>query len=45
MQKFNIYQRKDGRFEGRIQAGKSADGSRKYVAFFGQTRKQVEKNG
>ena len=42
MQKFNIYQRKDGRFEGRIQAGKSADGTRKYVAFFGQTRKQVE---
>ena len=40
--KNNIYRRKDGRFEGRIQAGKSANGTRKYVAFFGKTKEQVE---
>ena len=42
MQKFNIYQRKDGRFEGRFQCGRDEHGVRKYIAFFGRTREQVE---
>lgn len=36
----NIYQRKDGRFEGRITTG-TVEGKRKYKAFFGKTADEV----
>lgn len=42
MAKFNIYHRKDGRWEGRSLKGKRSDGSRKYQYFFGRTREEVE---
>lgn len=42
MKGFNIYKRKDGRFEGRIQLGRGKDGKRKYHPFFGKTREDVE---
>lgn len=40
MKGLNIYQRKDGRFEGRIVTG-IIDGKRKYKAFFGKTADEV----
>lgn len=37
----NIYQRRDGRFEGRISRGKRSDGTRKFQYFFGKTKEDV----
>lgn len=41
MERFNIYHRKDGRWEGRISRGKRKNGRRKYQYFFGRSREQV----
>lgn len=38
---FNIYLRRDGRWEGRIYYGKTESGSRKYHAYFGKTKEEV----
>lgn len=38
----NLYQRKDGRYEGRLTTGK-VDGKRKYKAFFGRTPEEVSR--
>ena len=42
MGKFSIYLRRDGRWEGRIQLGRTEEGKRKYSAFFGKTREEVQ---
>lgn len=42
MGKFSIYLRRDGRWEGRLQLGRTEDGKRKYQAFFGKTKEEVE---
>lgn len=41
MRKFNIYHRKDGRYEGRLYRGKRRDGRRQFQYFFGRTRDEV----
>lgn len=38
---FNIYLRRDGRWEGRIYEGKTESGGRKYHAYFGKTKEEV----
>lgn len=43
MRKFNIYKRKDGRYEGRLLRGRRNNGQRKYLYFFGKTREAVER--
>ena len=43
MERFNIYYRKDGRWEGRIPRGKDENGKRKFKYFFGNTKEQVHK--
>lgn len=43
MRKYNIYHRRDGRWEGRISRGKHHNGRRKYQYVFAHTREQVEK--
>ena len=42
MRKFNIYHRKDGRYEGRLSRGKRKNGRRRLLYFFGKTREDVE---
>ena len=42
MRKFNIYKRKDGRYEGRLLSGRRNNGKRRYLYFFGKTREAVE---
>lgn len=42
MGKFSIYLRRDGRWEGRLQLGRTEDGKRKYRAFFGKTKEEVQ---
>ena len=42
MKKYNIYYRRDGRFEGRVSRGKDKDGKRLFRYFFGHTREEVE---
>lgn len=37
----NIYQRRDGRFEGRISRGKRSNGTRRFQYFFGRTKEDV----
>lgn len=37
----NIYQRRDGRFEGRISRGKRSNGTRRFQYFFGKTEEDV----
>lgn len=37
----NIYQRRDGRFEGRISRGKRSNGTRRFQYFFGKTKEDV----
>lgn len=37
----NIYQRRDGRFEGRISRGKHSNGTRRFQYFFGKTKEDV----
>lgn len=41
MQRFNIYHRKDGRWEGRIARGKKHNGRRKFQYIFGNSKEQV----
>jgi len=43
MKGFNIYLRKDGRWEGRITKGKDSNGKRSYHYFFAHTCDQVAK--
>ena len=43
MRKFNIYHRKDGRYEGRLSRGKRKNGRRRFLYFFGKTREDVER--
>lgn len=43
MKKANIYYRKDGRWEGRISKGRDNNGKRRYHAFFGRSRDEVER--
>ena len=38
---FNIYHRKDGRWEGRIPCGKRNNGKRMFQYFFGKSKEQV----
>ena len=38
----NIYKRKDGRFEGRVNVGYKADGSKKYRSVYGKTLAEVK---
>lgn len=42
MRNFNIYKRKDGRYEGRLLRGRRNNGKRRYLYFFGKTRESVE---
>lgn len=37
----NIYQRRDGRFEGRISRRKRSNGTRRFQYFFGKTKEDV----
>ena len=41
MARYNIYKRKDGRWEGRISRGKKANGKRKFKYIFGKSKEQV----
>lgn len=41
MERFNIYHRQDGRYEGRIYKGKRKNGKRNFQYFFGRTREDV----
>lgn len=43
MEGFNVYLRRDGRWEGRIYNGKTESGGRKYRAYFGRTKEEVIK--
>ena len=43
MEKFNIYHRQDGRYEGRIARGKNEQGKPKYQYIFGHTKEEVQK--
>lgn len=43
MAKYNVYHRKDGRWEGRISRGKRDNGKRKYQYIFGRTKNEVLK--
>lgn len=41
MANFNIYHRRDGRWEGRISRGKKENGKRKYLYVLARTREAV----
>ena len=41
MERYNIYQRRDGRWEGRISKGKGKNGKRRFQYFFGHSRDEV----
>jgi len=43
MEKFNIYCRKDGRYEGRILRGKNEQGKPKFQYIFGHSKEEVQK--
>lgn len=43
MERYNIYYRRDGRYEGRIFRGKRKNGKRKYQYFFGKTSEEVKR--
>ena len=43
MERFNIYLRKDGRYEGRISRGKNEQGKPKFQYIFGHSREEVQK--
>ena len=43
MTRYNIYRRKDGRWEGRIPRGKKSNGKRKFKYIFGISKEQVRK--
>lgn len=42
MEQFNIYHRRDGRYEGRISRGKRKNGKRRFQYFFGHSREEVQ---
>lgn len=42
MERYNIYYRQDGRYEGRISRGKRKNGKRIFQYFFGHTRDEVK---
>ena len=42
MERFNIYHRQDGRYEGRISRGKRKNGKRRFQYFFGHSREEVQ---
>ena len=42
MKLFNIYHRRDGRYEGRIARGKRQNGKRRFQYFFGHSREEVQ---
>ncbi|MBR0484588.1 MAG: site-specific integrase, partial [Oscillospiraceae bacterium] len=42
MEKFNIYHRQDGRYEGRIARGKNEQGKPKFQYVFGHSRQEVQ---
>ena len=42
MDRFNIYHRRDGRWEGRISQGKREHGKTKFQYFFGHSREEVQ---
>lgn len=42
MERFNIYHRCDGRYEGRISRGKRKNGKRRFQYFFGHSREEVQ---
>lgn len=42
MERFNIYHRQDGRYEGRIVRGKRKNGRRCFQYFFGRSREEVQ---
>ena len=42
MERFNIYHRCDGRYEGRISRGKRKNGKRRFQYFFGRSREEVQ---
>lgn len=42
MEQFNIYHRRDGRYEGRISRGKRKNGKRRFQYFFGHSRQEVQ---
>lgn len=42
MERFNIYYRRDGRYEGRISRGKRKNGKRCFQYFFGHSREEVQ---
>lgn len=42
MKKFNIYYRRDGRYEGRILKGNKKNGRRNFQYFFGHTKEEVK---
>ena len=41
MAKYNVYHRKDGRWEGRISRGRCEDGKRKYQYIFARSKCEV----
>ena len=41
MRRFNIYHRKDGRWEGRIHSNRLSGQRSRYAAFYGRTREEV----
>lgn len=41
MERYNIYHRRDGRYEGRISRGKCKNGKRSFQYFFGRTKDEV----
>ena len=41
MGRFNIYHRKDGRWEGRIPSNQTTGQGSRYTAFYGRTREEV----
>lgn len=41
MEGFNVYLRRDGRWEGRIYNGKTESCGRKYRAYFGRSKEKV----
>ncbi len=42
MERYNIYHRRDGRYEGRISRGKRQNGKRNFQYFFGKTKDEVK---
>lgn len=42
MERFNIYHRRDGRYEGRISRGKRKNGKRRFQYFFGYSLEEVQ---